>query len=884
MRGRWTRGWGLGMLAAALALGVAAGSAAKGGATDLGDPPKQCDTSTYEWLKSHTCLVQSRALVFSIEPKTVKVGEVVTATARVIFPSPPNNPSAPGVGWQWSSLEGWLGTRLDGCGPEKGSSGLVSRCRYRTTRATNAWVTVELGHGTFQGGAISRDYFAVVEGGKEEGAIEGKVVLAPELRGIPRVPLRAIGTSGRAKGRTFGASTTATGSYRMGEVPTGSYTVSVSLPEEYELDQRSRPVSVASGGIARADFVARKPAPRELEISLDAAPKPAVFPLTVTDKGDVQPRTIRVEVRVKNTSKKTLRRIRLVGLFPQPVDPTTKPDQLAFAKGVLPVEVGTLAPGAMFARAGTDALPLEVGTLAPGAMFARAGTDALPLEVTGDGEYRIRALVTYAESSLGRTLSAAAIGGRFEVTVPPLWFDARLEQTGYAPAGAGGSAAGTWVKAGQAARITGRVKNLSSVRTLCLEPVVNRARLPGNSSGWPIDITRFKVGEDAPPLGGVLKPKESLPFTHLVRTVVDGAPRGTVEYAPRAGVLEEGSECVMTERAPSPLGEKEIVATDGSTSHRLSVDVRDPRYTPTVGSVLAEWYGGFMYGAAKGSADFFSAGLASARESLSPESLLANAANAADPLGAYRGFARTIKAAELLGRYWETAPEEEKKKIHTHVWSVLSRATGDGWAPIRSQIDSIVDPFMQRVAVSAATGNYDDVANALGSVHGYVGQQVTLSIALAGIGDQLVAQLPALATRFKAAAQVVTYRSLKGIPPGKIYNATEKANLLGISAKQSAEVRAVAVTHRVRIGAKGRSPASIKRLELGDAWKPEPIKPKNTDMIDREWLNFKSPIGTVAAKRFSPKERAGILKRIADSNLTNEQKQVIIDRLALRLM
>lgn len=142
---------------------------------------------------------------------------------------------------------------------------------------------------------------------------------------------------------------------------------------------------------------------------------------------------------------------------------------------------------------------------------------------------------------------------------------------------------------------------------------------------------------------------------------------------------------------------------------------------------------------------------------------------------------------------------------------------------------------------------------------------------------------PALATRFKAVAQVVTHRSLKGIPPGKIFNTTEKANLLGISAKQSAEVSAVAVENGVRIGAKGRSPASIQRLEKGDVWKPEPIKPKNVDAIDREWLNFKSPLGTVAAKRFSPRERSEILKRIANSNRSNEEKQVILDRLALRI-
>jgi hypothetical protein len=140
--------------------GVLVGSVFAGGAATsaLGPPPRAC--GNYEYATNLTCLVQSRAMTFTITPKQVAPGGIVTATAAVIFDAPGNGGAA--VSWSWDSLIGSLGARQPGCGPEKGSSPLVSKCSFKAGVPTNGWRTVILDFGTYIGPAVSRDYFAIV--------------------------------------------------------------------------------------------------------------------------------------------------------------------------------------------------------------------------------------------------------------------------------------------------------------------------------------------------------------------------------------------------------------------------------------------------------------------------------------------------------------------------------------------------------------------------------------------------------------------------------------------------------------------------------------------------------------------------------------------------
>jgi hypothetical protein len=497
--------------------------------------------------------------------------------------------------------------------------------------------------------------------------------------------------------------------------------------------------------------------------------------------------------------------------------------------------------------------------------------------VTSDGQYTVRALATYAESARSPTQGATGTGGRFEITVPPLWFEARLEKSGLQSRQ---SSSEGWVKAGNTVLITGKVKNLSSWKTLCLAPLY--AKGTGNAGGTgPIDIANYGPDEIAPPVAGKIKPADDVLIGLWVRTSVDGSPRATIEFQPKAGVVPEDGSCYATEPLKSPLKPDQMKVKKGSSKFTIHVDVRDPVFSATVGEVLAEFYGGFMYGAAKGSADFFSATFASVAHLLSPEAL---ARAAVDPLGVYRGFAQAIKTAELLAHYWESATPEQRKNLYTRIGSVLAKARDDTWGKLRKNIDGAIDPWMNRVVGSYYRGDYKSMAHTLGQGNGYVGSQVVLNIAVAEIGVGLLKELPRMSATFKEIGDTSrTYKTLRALPPGKLLNLRELKSLYGVAAEDLRKMAEIARKHGVRIGVKGRSPEAIAELRRGAVWKPEPVKPKNVNDIDRQWLGFKTRKGVVATKKFTAKEVQQIRERIASSNLSFEQKQAVIERLGVRL-
>jgi hypothetical protein len=191
----------------------AQGSAAK---TKLGLPPAVC--GEYEYLKNFTCVIQSRAMTFTLSPHTPKPGELITATTSVIFDSPGNG--APAVSWSWDSLA-ILGARQPGCGPEKGSSGLTSRCTFKVGSATSEWRTVTLSFSTYVGPAQSRDFFAVVS----DSVIDGTVMrrAKPEDKAATKL-VPAAGVRVRIGD---GSAVTNTAGYFIREMPNkGSFEVS----------------------------------------------------------------------------------------------------------------------------------------------------------------------------------------------------------------------------------------------------------------------------------------------------------------------------------------------------------------------------------------------------------------------------------------------------------------------------------------------------------------------------------------------------------------------------------------------------------------------------------------------------------------------------------
>jgi hypothetical protein len=847
-----------------------------GAGAALGDPPRQC--KDYEYVSNYTCLIQSRAATFTLSPHEVRVGDTITATLT-------NVGAYDLVRVIWSTLEPDYLTPVSGnCGDVRLGKGQSSSCKFKVTRPTAGWRTVICNFGTTIGPAQSRDYFGASLSStppptttqeEKKASLSVSIKVAGQLgtgdTADGKVTVRAV--DGPVHGIRFNGdpvrvaekqlklveSPKAPAPFSLSAGGSRTFAFAVKGVSKGTATLRSAAQGTGPDGdpVSGAAAVPVKVGESALQVTLDTAPD--TLALAVDDDGKVKPGLVNVEVKLKNTTGKAMNNVSLTGLFPQPVDEGSTPDQLAFDDKLLPVRVGTLGPGATFKR-------------------------AFPLRVTSDGEYQVRAVAQYAESAKSPTQVATGIGGRFEITVPLLWFEARLEQSGLQkpPANAAGDeAGGAWVKAGGTALITGKVRNLSSYRTLCLSPLGVEAT--GNAGGTgPVDIVRFDRRDMiAPPAAGPIKPRDDILIGLWVHTVEDGSPRATIEFAPKAGTIEPNGECLATRPPANALTPAQIRIKEGSQTFELHVDVRDPVFSPTLGRVLAEYYGGLMYGAAKGSADFFGATFASVAEILSPANL---AKQALDPLGIVRGWATAIKTAEYLAHYWETAPPDARKNLFARIASVFTRAGADTWKDARENVDSVVGPWMDSVVGAYYRGDYATVAKRLGEAHGYVGQQVTLNIAVGEIGNAMLAELPRVSAAFKEIGDTTrTFKTLRALPPGKLVNLRELQSLYGIAAEDLRKMAAIAEKYGVRIGVKGRSAEAIAELKRGAVWKPEPVKPKNVNSIDRDWLGFKTRKGIVATKKFTPAEVQKIRERVASSNLSFEQKQAIIERLGVRL-
>ena len=257
------------VLSAFFALG-APGVAAK---QKLGDPPTVC--GAYEYLKNFSCLIQSRAMTFTLSPHTPRPGELITATTAVIFDSPGNGAAA--VSWSWDSLAS-LGARQAGCGPEKGSSGLTSRCTFKVGSSTGDWRTVILSFSTFVGPAQSRDFYAVTSDNLIDGTVMRRAK-PEEKAATPLVPAAGV----RVRIGDGGAVTNTAG-YFMREMPnSGSFEVSagtgfcvkggsgcqttksVKVPSGGTVDFEQQVPSKVSGTVTTTDCSAGacKPAPLE---------------------------------------------------------------------------------------------------------------------------------------------------------------------------------------------------------------------------------------------------------------------------------------------------------------------------------------------------------------------------------------------------------------------------------------------------------------------------------------------------------------------------------------------------------------------------------------------------------------------------------------------
>jgi hypothetical protein len=590
---------------------------------------------------------------------------------------------------------------------------------------------------------------------------------------------------------------------------------------------------------------------------------PGKFSLGVDDKGAITPAKVKVAVTFKNTSKRTLTGISLIGLDPQPQDTTQALTPLA-----LP----------------TKAIPVHIGTLAPGATTKKTFT----LSVNGDGDYQWNALALFNDPKVaGGNGRAQATGGPFTSNIAPLYFSAAIE-----PDNIFKQASGQFVDAGNPWFIKGTIKNESAYKTLCVYPLAPQFK--GNASGIGLhDITVASPSQNAPPFAGVLKPGDSATVEMYVATALDGATRGEVTFAPKAAELKEGQTCTSQSlSALTPLSDNDMTIAKDSSDFTIHVDTSTPVAPATVLPGLADplyFAGAFAAGTVSTlfeSAVQLEAGVGDA---LSLQNLYQNLISSYPPVAAARiaiaEYQALVTATDVMANYWKTASPADKQSFLTQVASVMSRETGDFWSAVSGTVGDSASSYMDKVQAAYASGDDAQIISLYGSGIGSLTTQIATQIALGEAGQVIIAKAPALAAAFEeVAGSSVTIAALREMPAGKILNVAEMRRLWGLSQEDLAAFSKISKEYDVLIGVRGRAPISVENIEEGAVWKHENLKPKNVNPIDTEYLGFpKKTDGTVQFRTYSYSEEHQIVSAIKSADLSPADYKIVMARFELRL-
>jgi hypothetical protein len=305
-------------------------------------------------------------------------------------------------------------------------------------------------------------------------------------------------------------------------------------------------------------------------LAITLATNPPELKLAVNDKGEVKPGKVTVMVTFTNTTKATVKGVRLLLLSPEPVVKSQQLDQLGLPSSALPLSVGDFPAGSKATR-------------------------KFDLSVTGDGKYQWRALALYNDPSRpGGNGRASAVGGEFEAVVPLLYFDASVQADLGQEAGS--------VTAGRNWYVGGEVNDLSSYQTLCVAPLV--ANTVGNAVATGLQEVSSKNatvpsadGVAATlPFAGALKPKQSFPLGMFVATSPDAGTSGRVNVEVHAYQAGPGASCELQDDGSmsgmgAALTDEETDITAGSTSYSVRVDPPPRQAFPTGG--LVNYFGAY---------------------------------------------------------------------------------------------------------------------------------------------------------------------------------------------------------------------------------------------------------------------------------------------------
>lgn len=604
------------------------------------------------------------------------------------------------------------------------------------------------------------------------------------------------------------------------------------------------------------------PTPRKHagDIAISMVTTPATVSLAVDKSGSVTPKNVSVSVTLKNTTKKTIKGVQLVGLDPEPQDKTQSLNQLALPKKSIPLTFGTLAAGASLKKTFT-------------------------LSVTGDGNYQWRALAQYNKpSAAGGNGFATATGGPFVSSVPPLFFAGKLEPDHiYKQGGA------PWVKGGDTWYVTADVKNESAYKTLCVAPLVPTFK--GNAAGiGPHDITVASPTQNAPPYAGTLAPGQSATVEMYVGTSTEGATRGEVTFAPSAATLGSGQTCnADTYTNLTPLASSDVTVPKDTGDFTVRVDTSVP--TGTTNGPLSNaliFFGSIPIGAIHTLFDSAVSLEASAADAFSVQNLFTTLLKSFPPVAAARGaissYQQLVVADEVMAHYWNTASPADKQNFLKQVASVLRREGGDFWSAASGTVSEAAQGYMNQVTQAYASGSDTAIFSLFGRSVGSGVAAVGTQIALAEAGTQILAKAPALQAAFEeVAGSSVTVAALKDMPPGKLLSFSEMQRLWGLSQDDLKAFAAIAKENDVLIGVRGRAPISVANLEEGAVWKHENLKPKNVNAIDIEYLGFPSSSdGLVQFRSYTAAEKSAILSRIESADLSTWERRLVMKRFNIR--
>ena len=597
--------------------------------------------------------------------------------------------------------------------------------------------------------------------------------------------------------------------------------------------------------------------------------EPQTVSLTVDKNGKVEPKQVTVTVRVSNPGTTKLEHVSLQSVDPEPVEKGQALDQIALPRDALPEEIGELDSKAH-------------------------ATKTYKLKVTGDGKYQLRALVLYATPS-GGTGRESAVGGKFEVVVPPLFFSAKREDD--------------QVKGGTPWHISGRLANLSSYKDLCIAPMAPKTSGNAAATG-PVDIVKQNLRDVGGPFGGELGPGKDVVLQMFIDTSAGGGTQSKVTLKPEAALIDPGTKCdEKTFKSATKLGEKDMTFTGDGPDFLVHVDVSGP---PPEEASDAAFVGGTVLGIAKSLfVDTVKQALdlvALARDWHTTEAEYERMYPLAPPYAAHIAIstAQALQVAtDVYATYWKTATEKEKGNLYYEVGNVLYNVSGDFFDDAEGTVKDAAAPFMDRLEKAYASGDDVAIGELWGEAAGSAIQQVVLSLFIEKAGATILADTAGLEEKAAQAgkdwAEGDAAKAVQegeqatdsaadanlakdSVRAGTELNLPEKGAVWGIDETTDTALTEIAKDCECLIGVRSRAPESIVKLEDGSVWKHENLKPKNVSDVDVEYLGFRQEdLSEVRFRTYTPEQEAAIRRRIAAADLTADERAAVLDRFETRL-